>query len=520
MNILYAMKMYGRLAFGARDFLRNEITLEKAEETIRRRMAEREANFLRLVKKNIFEHSQSPYRRLLNMAGCEFGDLKKLAAGEGVEGALSRLVDAGVYITFDEFKGRKDVIRGSQRFEFSEEDFDNPYLSPHFEIQSGGSRGPGTSVKIELPFIADLSVNQALALHIHGLSQYDFAVWMLSLGGTFALRLAKIGHTPLAWFYPLGPISSRLKISSMGFAALSRVLGCPFPAAKYLDLQRSDRMVEWVAARLKRGKKIGVVCYASSAVRISAAAIEKGMSLAGVYFIVLGEPFSRAKQRIVEAAGARAIVQFGFTEAGLMACSCANPDSSDDLHFLSDCFGMVQRSREVGKSGLAVQALAFTSLLPLAPKILLNVESGDYGIVRQRRCGCGFEAFGLHDHLSRIRSFEKLSGEGMSFVQTDLLHILEKILPAAFGGTSADYQVLEEEREDGILQLSLIVSPGVGTVDEAEVCRVFLEALEEEGGFSRVGAGIWRRAETVKVKREWPMATQVGKILPFHITKS
>lgn len=520
MNLFDATKIYWRLAFGLRDFLRDVITLEKAKETIRWRMAEREANFLRLVKRNIYDHSHSPYRHLLNMAGCEFGDLEALVAGEGIEGALSRLVEAGVYITFDEFKGRKEVIRGSQRFEFTEADFDNPHLSPHFEIQSGGSRGPGTSVKVELPFIADLAVNQALALHLHGLSQYDFAVWMLSLGGTFALRLAKLGRTPLAWFYPLGPISSKLKVSSLGFAVLSRLMGCPFPAAKFLGLQDSERMVAWLAEHLKKGKSICIVCYASSAVRISAAAIEKGMSLEGVYFIVLGEPFSKAKRRIVNVAGARAIVQFGFTEAGFMACSCVNPDSSDDLHFFSDCYGMVQRSREVGKSGLAVQALAFTSLLSPAPKILLNVESGDYGIVKRRRCGCGFEEFGLHEHISRIRSFEKLSGEGMSFIQTDLLHILEKVLPAVFGGTSADYQVLEEERENGILQLSLIVSPRIGPVDESEVCQIFLQELEQEGGFSKVGAGIWRQAETVKVKRQWPIATKVGKVLPFHIMKS
>jgi len=128
-------------------------------------------------------------------------------------------------------------------------------------------------------------------------------------------------------------------------------------------------------------------------------------------------------------------------------------------------------------------------------------------------------AVGLITHLARIRSFEKLSSEGMTFVKTDLLRVLEEILPGRFGGTSADYQVLEEEGENGILRLFLIVSPKVGPIDEARVCRTFLEELGRDGEFQRLGADIWQRAGTVKVRRAWPVATKAGKILPFHLVR-
>jgi hypothetical protein len=94
-----------------------------------------------LAERAIYGHRRSPYLQLLRAAGCEFGDLKALVDKEGLERALSRLVEAGVFVTFDEFKGRKEAVRGSQRFIFVEDDFDNPHLSPHFEARSGGTRG-------------------------------------------------------------------------------------------------------------------------------------------------------------------------------------------------------------------------------------------------------------------------------------------------------------------------------------------------------------------------------------------
>jgi hypothetical protein len=165
-----------------------------------------------------------------------------------------------------------------------------------------------------------------------------------------------------------------------------------------------------------------------------------------------------------------------------------------------------------------VDAFLVTSLLPPAPKILLNVETGDYGLIERRACGCEMGAAGLTTHVSSIRSFEKLSGEGMTFVQTDLLRVLEEVLPARFGGTGADYQVLEEE-QNGILRLALIISPRIGEIDQGRARDAFLEALGSEGGLERMGAEFWRRANTVTVRREWPKATRAGKILPFQLVK-
>jgi hypothetical protein len=155
--------------------------------------------------------------------------------------------------------------------------------------------------------------------------------------------------------------------------------------------------------------------------------------------------------------------------------------------------------------------------LPTAPKVLLNVESGDCARIERAECGCTLGTTGLTTHLDSIRSFEKLSGEGMTFIQLDLLGVLEDVLPARFGGVGTDYQVVEEEDRDGILRLSLLVSPRVGAVDPDAVRAVFLDALASQPGASRAGVQVWRRAETVRVVRQVPLSTPAGKILPFHV---
>jgi hypothetical protein len=103
----------------------------------------------------------------------------------------------------------------------------------------------------------------------------------------------------------------------------------------------------------------------------------------------------------------------------------------------------------------------------------------------------------------------------VTFVQTDLLRILEHTLPARFGGTSTDYQILEIEGADAITRLLLVISPRIGAVDEDAARRVFLGELGKDG----LSTAIWQRLDTVRVERRWPEATRAGKILPFHLLR-
>ena len=117
--------------------------MEQARRHVLGGLANREARFLDLVNRTVYPNPRSPYRRLLAHVGCEQGDLRSLVARDGLEGTLRRLADLGVYVTFDEFKGRRAVVRGSARFTFTDRDFDSPLCQlPHYVDLTGGSRRP------------------------------------------------------------------------------------------------------------------------------------------------------------------------------------------------------------------------------------------------------------------------------------------------------------------------------------------------------------------------------------------
>jgi hypothetical protein len=204
-------------------------------------------------------------------------------------------------------------------------------------------------------------------------------------------------------------------------------------------------------------------------------------------------------------------------ESGVVAFGCGNPRDVDEMHLFMDKLAMVNREH-VTPAGEKVCALIYTSLLPRAPRVLLNLYSGDYADVFRRDCGCKLAQIGLDVHLSNVRSYEKLTAEGVTFIGSKLYELVEEILPARFGGYVNDYQLVEEEAESGISRLSIVVSPSVGPVDEASVIDTVLLYLEEShalGGGSLM-AEQWRLGKNLRVVRREVEATANMKVLPLQ----
>ena len=146
-------------------FLRNPMTVDEARATLQRRLENRDADFLALVKQTIYEHP-SPYRQLLRLAGCEYGDLERLVGHEGAEGALRILLRQGVYLTVDEFKGRKQAIWGSATIAVDPAQLRGPGSASNVALLSGGSRGAPTPVLLDLACLRDQGVNKCLILDV------------------------------------------------------------------------------------------------------------------------------------------------------------------------------------------------------------------------------------------------------------------------------------------------------------------------------------------------------------------
>src|SRR5262249_19524688 len=143
-------------------FLRHPVEAEHARAILRRRLETREARFLHLARRAIFARRLSPYRQLLAAAGCEYGDLERLVRREGLDTALELLLQGGVYLRVDEFKGRRTAVRGGRTIDVRPRDLRNPFARVEVLSQTGGSRGPGTPVAMDLRFIAEMAVNYSL----------------------------------------------------------------------------------------------------------------------------------------------------------------------------------------------------------------------------------------------------------------------------------------------------------------------------------------------------------------------
>jgi hypothetical protein len=122
--------MLVRLARDFRSFVAAPVSRAQAAETVKKQIGARNERFVAMLERSVFGHPRSPYRWLLKSAGCELEDIRGLVETETIEGALERLSEAGVYVTFDEFKGRTPLVRGSQRLDVTEHDFDRPRPRP------------------------------------------------------------------------------------------------------------------------------------------------------------------------------------------------------------------------------------------------------------------------------------------------------------------------------------------------------------------------------------------------------
>jgi hypothetical protein len=186
------------------------------------------------------------------------------------------------------------------------------------------------------------------------------------------------------------------------------------------------------------------------------------------------------------------------------------------VHLFGHRFAVVLPRWSDDRTGLPSSALLITTLRSTAKMILLNTSVGDQAVVESRACGCPIEQLGWTTHLSTVRSFEKLTAAGMTFRDHDVIRVLEETLPARYGGSPIDYQLVESEADDGTPCLRLLVHPALGSVDPEEVRQTFLAEISRGSGVERVMGLAWDSAQVLEVERRAPVANGVGKILHLY----
>ncbi len=528
MSAFQDAQMLARFTFGLRAYFSQRLTLADAECCVRERFARRNENFLQLVQRAIYGYPDSPYRALLLHAGCEFGDLRAGVEREGIETTLTKLRDAGVVVTFEQFKGRVPLERGGKILARDARAFDNPFLANHFVSESGGSSGKATRIAHDLEHQAASASHHLLARAAQNVLDAPFAIWrgMLPDGSGInnILHTAPFQRAPQKWFSQLGWRESQLPFQhalfSYWFVVVGKMCGAPIPFPNYTPLERAEVVAQWVYDTVRAHGSALLGTQVSRALRVALAAQEKNLDLEGATFMIAGEPPTPAKVRAMQASGARVFTTYGMAEVGRVAMGCAQAFDTSDTHLLADAFALITHPIAVIDFEVTVPAFHLTTLLPTTPKIMLNVISDDYGIVEGRACGCLWAELGFTTHLREIRSVNKLTGEGVTLIGTELVNVLETVLPARFGGSPLDYQVQEQEDARGFTRLVLIISPRVNLNDEAEARRVVLDALDAlslNGHLTRVA---WQNADTLQIERAEPHWTARGKLLPLHLVKA
>ncbi len=518
------LSMFAQFPGALRRFLQHPLTLEQAKAITRQNMECREDNFLQMAEKSIYGHPTSPYLALLRLAGCELGDLRVLVRQRGLEGALYHLREAGVYVAYEEFKGRKPIERYGQVIPVKPRDFDNPFMVKHFGMQSGGSSGAAMNVGISLDHIAIRAHHEMLSFQAHGVLDAPGISWRGILPDSSISQMlgrAYSGRVQTRWFSPHGLFDSKdwLKYSAATYYILlwMRLFGVKVPPPEYVALTEAVTIARCMADLVKKHGKCVLSCQVSRAVRVCVAAQEAGIDLRGAAVKSGGEPPTPAKVQRIHDAGVHYISSYAMVGTGAMAAGCVLPVNGSDVHLFSDTCALFSFPYRVEGYDVEVPAFNITTLLPQAAKLLLNVQMDDYGVVEERACGCELDSYGFHTHLRDIRSYSKLTGEGVTLIGSEVEKILETVLPARFGGSPLDYQLMESEDEQGLTRLYLIVSPRITLTDEQAAVEVLMDALGNSSGMAEAARSVWMRSETIKVKRMEPIWTRRGKMMPLHI---
>lgn len=516
--MLSELQMFLRFTGGMRRYFRRTLSAADCRAMIAESLRDREKNFLLLLERAVFGYAQSPYLALFQWAGITYGDVARMVLADGIEAAMERLFDAGVHVGLEEFKGRRPIERPGLSLPVTAEDFDNPLLAGDLVVGSGGSTGPRRRMKIDFDLLAH---DAACAFHHYG--AFDaldrpLAVWRGvppdASGIKQALISAKLGKPMARWFSPMDPGLTRNPWQYSLITALtvhgSKLLGAEIPAPRFTPLDDPAQVARWLAEMARQGRPGVLSAAANNAIRACIAARDLGLDISGTLFRVSGEPFSSAKHEIVASLGCRTFSGWSMSEAGWLGGGCARREAVDEVHLFSGKIAAFTRRKQLADGESSIDALHLTTVIPSAPKLMLNLDTGDYGVLSRRSCGCLLDEAGFAYHLHTIRNYEKLTAGGIHFLGSEIVTLVEEILPAAFGGAPTDYQIVEEQ-QGALTQVFIVVSPRVGPLNEADVVEKTLGFLRARDLGNRLMSTFWQQGRTLQVLRREPHVTPGSK---------
>ncbi len=410
-------------------------------------------------------------------------------------------------------------MRSGQTIAATTADFANPLARGGYEGRSSGSRSSGTRTRKTAAFrMYSVGYQRLREVEFDLAQRTHIAVRPIlpsGLGITGSIRASRTGRPCEKWFAIAGGGSSSLHYRSLTsfLVAAARLQGVQAPFPTYLPPNDFSAPARLIAEKRQAGEKCYISSFVSPSVRVAAAARDLGLDISGTLFLVGGEALTRSKRELIESIGCETTAGYTASETGPVGNACRSM-TGNCVHVFSDAIEVVTRKRAAPFSGIEVNSLMFTALLPMAPYLFINVEMDDEGVVEESTCDCVYSRFGFRKQIRDMASYGKLTGQGMTLVGTSAVEILDKVLPARFGGAPTDYQLVEQEG-DGQTQLTLRVSPRVKAVPD-DVKRTFLESLPQFYG-GALAKRIWENSAGIHAVTAEPVATSSGKVLSLYL---
>jgi len=507
---------FAQTATGVRDFVRIPPP-EDCIGLVRRQLENRESLFLDTLRRAVFDETSHPYCEMFHLAKCSHQDVANLVQRDGLEAALHQIRAAGVYLSQDEFKGHTPIVRGGREIPASSGSFRNPLAKGTMRHVTSGSRGKPIQSYRSSEFLIHQEALHELVVREFGLQQRAQVILRPTLPSALGLQdcviAARKGHRLAGWYS-----SGRSGLYAPATAALvmvARSAGCRIPFPTVLPANDFSSAAEQVARLCDEGVPCLVSGPASPAVRLAAAALDRKLDIRGTLFLVSGESLTDAKRLVIEEAGGEPFARYGVSELGFIGHGCRQMTKGDCVHLYSNALAAITHRRAAPLTDIEVDSLLYTTLLPSAPLVLINFEVNDSGVLEKADCDCEFSHLGFHWRIRDIFSFGKMTGHGMTLMGTELVRLLEHVLPARLGGRPGDFQLIEYE---GSAQttIELRVSPRVRESSPEKIRECFLAEVRLVYGGSLAGRA-WRHADALDVVLAEPVVTSSGKVNALHL---
>jgi len=521
--MLQEIRHYTSAAQGVRRLLR-EPRVKDHDAVLAEQMARRATRFLEMARDFVFANPANPYYAMLQQAGCSYSDLEASVGSRGLEPTLTKLLDEGVYLTHDEFKGKQPIVRRGKTIPAPAGIFLNPRSQGYLATSSSGSRSQTTPARQSPQFQVYKEVHDVVQSRNHQLHRYVRCIVGPILPSAIALtsgiRGHRVGRKVDKWFSQPGKATDTAHYRAVThfLVRTARLFGSSSPFPTYLPDNDFLPVAEFIAKTKRDGRPCVVNGFVSPIVRVAAAARAANLDISGTLFLVGGEALTDAKRATVESTGSSVFPSYYINEVGPIGTACSKMRQGNCVHVYSDCVAIVTRMRAAPYSDLDVPSLMFTNLLPWATRFLINAEMDDSGIVEPATCDCEYSAAGMKLQVRDIFSYGKLTGQGITLFGTDVVKILEMALPERFGGGPGDYQLVERE-QGGQTEMTLRVSPRTGARSTAEVEAFFLSELKRCYGGS-LASRLWTHSHGFETLLAEPERTRTGKVLALHLLGS